>query len=126
MASGSARSTGARSGSMGEAPGRCDVRTVAERGTGVRRMRRAATHPGEMLLGEFRELLRVSQARAARRTAVSANRRNEIVRGRRADTEATALCLVELPGASPEGWVRLQTTWDRWHAYRADRSHGAA
>lgn len=102
------------------------MRTITEKATDVRRMKRAPTHPGEMLLEEFLRPLNLPQAEAARRMRVSANRLNEIVRGRRGVTAATALRLADLLGTSPEFWLNLQMTWDLWQAYRSDRSNRAA
>src|SRR4051794_1776768 len=45
---------------------------------------RPPTHPGEMLLKEFPELLGVSQAEAATRMSIPFQRLNGIVKGRRA------------------------------------------
>lgn len=102
------------------------MRTTTENVSDVRRMKRPPTHPGEMLLEEFLRPLGLPQAEAARRMGISANRLNEIVRGRRGVTAPTALRLAELLGTTPEFWLNLQTTLDLWQAYRADRSHRAA
>jgi addiction module HigA family antidote len=88
-------------------------------------MKRAPTHPGEMLRAEFLEPLALSQAEAARRMEISTNRLNELVRGKRGVTAATALRLAELLGTSPEFWLNLQTAWDLWHAYQ-ESGHGRA
>lgn len=72
-----------------------------------------------MLRVEFLEPLALSQAEAARRMGISANRLNELVRRKRGVTADTAIKLAELLGTSPELWLSLQTTWDLWHAYRA-------
>ena len=102
------------------------MRTTTDSGVDVRRMKRPPTHPGEMLLEEFLKPLGLSQAEAARRMAISTNRLNELIRGKRGVTAATALRLAELLGTSPEFWLNLQATWDLWQAYRAERRRGAA
>jgi addiction module HigA family antidote len=89
-------------------------------------MRRAPTHPGEVLAEEFLSPMGLTQAEAARRMRMSTNRLNELVRGKRGVTAATAIRLAELLGTSPELWLTLQTTWDLWHAYRAEGRRGAA
>jgi antitoxin HigA-1 len=89
-------------------------------------MKRAPTHPGEMLLEEFLKPMALSQAEAARRMGVSLNRLNELVRGKRGVTAETALRLAKLLETSPEFWLNLQTTWDLWHAYQVERGRGAA
>ncbi len=94
------------------------MRTTTEPVADVRRMKRPPTHPGEMLRAEFLEPLALSQAEAARRMEISTNRLNELVRGKRGVTAATALRLADLLGTSPEFWLNLQTAWDLWHAYQ--------
>jgi antitoxin HigA-1 len=89
-------------------------------------MKRSPTHPGEILAEEFLRPMGMTQAEAARRMGVSTNRLNELVRGKRGVTAATAIRLAALLGTSPELWLNLQTTWDLWHAYRAERRRGAA
>lgn len=89
-------------------------------------MNRAPTHPGEVLGEEFLAPLGMAQAEAARRMGISANRLNELVRGKRGVSADTALRLARLLGTSPEFWLNLQMTFDLWHARRAERQRGAA
>jgi len=102
------------------------VRTTTESGVDIRRMRRAPTAPGEVLLEEFLVPLGLSQAEAARRMRMSTNRLNELVRGKRGVTAETALRLARLLGTSPEFWLNLQMTVDLWHAHQNERRRGAA
>ncbi|MBK5299122.1 MAG: HigA family addiction module antidote protein [Vicinamibacteria bacterium] len=106
--------------------GRCAVRTTTRKGTGravdLRRMRRPPTHPGEMLLEEFLKPLGLSQAEAAALMQMTANRLNEIVKGKRGVTADTAWRLSTLLGTSPEVWMNLQMHWDLWHAAQARRT----
>jgi addiction module HigA family antidote len=89
-------------------------------------MKRAPTHPGEILIEEFLKPLGLSQAEAARAMEISLNRLNELVRGKRGVTAETALRLALLLGTSPEFWLNLQMTHDLWHAYQLERRRGAA
>jgi antitoxin HigA-1 len=89
-------------------------------------MKRAPTHPGEILLEDFLNPKGLTQAEASRRMGMSTNRLNELVRGKRGVTAATAIRLAHLLGTSPEFWLNLQTNWDLWHAYRTERRRGAA
>jgi addiction module HigA family antidote len=89
-------------------------------------MKRAPTHPGEILAEEFLNPMGLTQAEAARRMGMSTNRLNELVRGKRGVTAATAIRLAGLLGTSPELWLNLQATWDLWQAYRAEKRRGAA
>lgn len=92
---------------------------AAGRAVDLRRMPQAPTHPGEMLLEEFLKPMRISQAEAAARMQTTANRLNEIVKGKRGVTADTAWRLSALLGTSPELWMNLQMQWDLWHAAAA-------
>ena len=82
-------------------------------------MRQPPTHPGEMLMEEFLRPLELSQAEAATRMQMTANRLNEIIKGKRGVTADTAWRLSALLGTSPELWMNLQMQWDLWHAASA-------
>ena len=73
---------------------------------------RIATHPGVILLHEFLEPMRLSQASLARALRIPLNRVNELVRGRRGITPQSALLLAEYFGNSPEFWMNLQNAYD--------------
>ena len=78
-------------------------------------------HPGEMLLEEFLRPLELSQTMFAERLRVPLQRLHDLVRGRRGVTPDTALRLGRALGTTPEFWLRLQESWDLWHA-----AHGPA
>ena len=65
-----------------------------------------------MLLHEFLEPLDLRQSEVAQRLGVSANRLNEVVRGKRRITADTALRLSRLLKTSPQFWMRLRADWD--------------
>lgn len=88
-------------------------------GADLARMRRPPTHPGEMFEEEYRKPSEMSQAEAARRMGMSANRLNEIVAGKRSVTAETAVLMATLTGTTPQFWLRLQSDYDLWHALRA-------
>jgi addiction module HigA family antidote len=69
-------------------------------------------HPGEILLEEFLEPMRISQYRLAKDISVPARRINEIVHGKRAISADTALRLGRYFKMSPEFWINLQTRYD--------------
>ena len=73
---------------------------------------RIATHPGQILLAEFLEPLRLTQAELARALHIPVNRVNELVRGKRGVTPESALLFSEYFGNSPEFWMNLQTAHD--------------
>ena len=72
----------------------------------------APVHPGEVLLEEFLQPLRLSQYRLAKDVSVPARRINEIVRGTRAVTPDTALRLARYFGMSERFWLNLQARYD--------------
>jgi addiction module HigA family antidote len=69
-------------------------------------------HPGEILLEEFLESLKISQYRLAKGINVSARRINEIVHGKRSITADTALRLARYFGTSERFWMNLQARYD--------------
>ena len=85
-------------------------------GADLSRMRRAPTHPGEMFEEEYRRPSGISQAEAARRMKMSANRLNEIVAGKRGVTAETAILMGALTGTDPRVWLHLQADNDLWRA----------
>src|SRR5260370_14671939 len=76
---------------------------------------RIATHPGQILLAEFLEPLRLTQAELARALRIPLNRVNELVRGKRGITPESALLLSEYFRNSPEFWMNLQTARRNHH-----------
>jgi addiction module HigA family antidote len=73
---------------------------------------RIATHPGQILLAEFIEPMRLTQAELARALHIPLNRVNELVRGKRGVTPESALLLSQYFRNSPEFWMNLQTAHD--------------
>ena len=69
-------------------------------------------HPGEILLKEFLEPLRLSQNRLALALGVPARRINEIVLGKRGITADTALRLARYFKMSPQFWLGLQMDYE--------------
>lgn len=78
------------------------------------RMRRAPTHPGEVFEEEYRKPMGISQAEAARRMGMSANRLNEIVKGKRHLTVESAAAFAKLTKTSHEFWWRLNADHVLW------------
>jgi antitoxin HigA-1 len=73
---------------------------------------RIPTHPGEILLEEFLEPLGLTQVTLAEHLGVPVQRVNEIVRGKRGVTPATAWLLAEAFETTPQFWLSLQTNHD--------------
>ena len=74
--------------------------------------KRIPTHPGEVLLEEFLQPLGITQVAFAEPIGVPLQRVNEIVRGRRGVTPATAWLLAGALGTTPEFWINLQVAHD--------------
>jgi antitoxin HigA-1 len=69
-------------------------------------------HPGEILLHDFMQPLGLSQYALAKAIGVTPMRVSQIVRGHRAVTVDTALCLSRYFGTRPGWWLDLQTHYD--------------
>lgn len=69
-------------------------------------------HPGDILLRDFMEPLKLSSYRVAKELGVAAPTVNEIVRRRRAVTAEMALRLGRYFGTSAQLWQNLQTQYD--------------
>ena len=80
-------------------------------------------HPGEILLEEFLEPLKMSQRDFALKIGWSPRKVNEIIRGKRSVTANSAIDLSEVLGTALEFWLNLQVTWDLDQAYK-DRKVG--
>ena len=69
-------------------------------------------YPGEVLLLEYLEPLRVTQHRLAVAIGVPPRRINEIVHGKRRITADTALRMARFFGTSERFWLNLQGRYD--------------
>jgi addiction module HigA family antidote len=72
----------------------------------------APIHPGEVLLTEFLQPMRLSQYALAKAIGVPARRINEIVLGKRSISPDTALRLSRYFGLSERFWLNMQTRYD--------------
>ena len=69
-------------------------------------------HPGEILMEEFLEPMKISQYRLAKDIFVSPHRIYEIIHGKRSITADTALRLGRYFAIAPEFWLNLQNHYD--------------
>jgi addiction module HigA family antidote len=76
-------------------------------------------HPGEILYAVFLEPLGVSQYRLAKDIGVTPRRINEIVHGRRAITDDTALRFGRYFNMEAQFWLNLQSHYDMEVAWEA-------
>jgi len=75
-------------------------------------------HPGEILKHDFMEPFGLSATALAKAIGVTPARINEIVRGRRGITAATALRLARYFSTDAQSWMNLQ---DRYELSLAER-----
>ena len=68
--------------------------------------------PGRLLLEEFLEPYSLSQSELARRTGLPRSTVNEIVKGKRPITAATAFVLGTFFRMDPQFWINLQSRYD--------------
>jgi addiction module HigA family antidote len=83
---------------------------------------RPPTHPGQMLLKEFLEPMRLTQSELARRLKWPYARLNGIVNGKRGVTAGSALALGDCFNTGAEFWMNLQRDWDLWRAKRRHKT----
>jgi antitoxin HigA-1 len=79
---------------------------------------RAPTTPGEILLEDWLEPMKLTQLALAKKMGVDIQIVNGIINGRRAVTPKTALLLAEALKTTPELWLTAQMAVDLWHARR--------
>ena len=80
---------------------------------------RMPLHPGIMLKEDVLPALGMSVAAAADALGVSRQTLYRIIGGRAAVSPEMALRLGKFCGNGPELWLKLQETFDLWHARRA-------
>lgn len=77
---------------------------------------RKPTHPGEILLQEFLEPMKLSQVELAHQMGVPVQRVNTLVNGKRDVTAETAILLSRVLKTTPEFWMNLQDAHDLYEA----------
>jgi addiction module HigA family antidote len=81
-----------------------------------RPLRRAPSHPGEMMREILADHVKLPIAEAARRMRVSRPSLYAILNGKSAVTADMALRFGKLVGGAPALYVRMQATYDLWQA----------
>jgi antitoxin HigA-1 len=74
-------------------------------------MARPAIHPGEILADEL-NVLQITPTELSRQIAVPPNRISQIIQGKRAITDDTALRLGHWFQTSAQFWLNLQSAYD--------------
>ena len=85
---------------------------------------RKPTHPGEILLREFLEPMKITQLDLAKKMGVPIQRINTLVNEKRGITAETAILLSEALKTTPEFWMNLQAVYDLFEA-KETRKHAA-
>lgn len=77
---------------------------------------RKPAHPGEILLSEFLEPMKLSQVELAHRMGVPIQRVNTLINEKRDVTAETAILLSRVLKTTPEFWMNLQHARDLYEA----------
>ncbi len=80
---------------------------------------RIPVHPGEILREDVLPALGMSVTGAAKALLISRQTLHRILAGKAAVTPEMALRLGKFCGNGPDIWLRLQESFDLWHARRA-------
>lgn len=80
--------------------------------------KRQPSHPGEILLKDFLEPMKISQVELAKKIQVPVQRINTLINGKRGMTAETALLLSGYFGTSAEFWMNLQIVYDLFEAQK--------
>ena len=86
--------------------------TITEEGKKMLPENRVATHPGEILREEFLDPAGITQVAFAQHIGVPLQRVNEVIRGKRGITPATAWLFSQALGTTPQFWMNLQNAYD--------------
>lgn len=79
---------------------------------------RPPTHPGEILREDVFPALGISVSEAARRLGISRQQLQRVLSCARPVTAELALRIGKFAGNGPGLWLRMQQTYDLWHAER--------
>jgi addiction module HigA family antidote len=81
-----------------------------------RPLNRAPTHPGEILREDVLPALEISVSEAARRMGISRQQLHRVLACTHPITTEMALRIGKFAGNGPGLWLRMQQTYDLWHA----------
>ncbi len=80
--------------------------------------KRPPTHPGEILRETALPALSRSKVEISSLLGISRQHLNDILSEKKPVTPAMAVRIGKLLGNGPNLWVRMQATYDTWHAAR--------
>lgn len=81
-----------------------------------RPLKRQPTHPGEMLREDVLPALGLSVSEAARRLGISRQQLHRVLACTHPITTEMALRIGKFAGNGPDIWLRMQLSYDLWHA----------
>jgi len=81
-----------------------------------RPLNRLPTHPGEILREDVLPALGISVSEAARRMGISRQQLHRVLACTHPITTEMALRIGKFAGNGPGLWLRMQQTYDLWHA----------
>ena len=81
-----------------------------------RPLKRQPTHPGEMLRDDVLPELGLSVSEAARRLGISRQQLHRVLACTHPITTEMALRIGKFAGNGPDLWLRMQLSYDLWHA----------
>jgi len=81
-----------------------------------RPLKRQPTHPGEMLREDVLPALGISVSEAARRLGISRQQLHRVLACTHPITTEMALRIGKFAGNGPDIWLRMQLSYDLWHA----------
>lgn len=77
---------------------------------------RRPTHPGEILLHEFMEPMKLTQSQLAKHLKLTQPKISALIKGKIAVTPRTAVLLGKAFVTTPEFWMNLQKNVELWDA----------
>jgi addiction module HigA family antidote len=81
-----------------------------------RPLKRQPTHPGEMLREDVLPAIGISVSEAARRLGISRQQLHRVLACTHPITTEMALRIGKFAGNGPDIWLRMQLSYDLWHA----------
>ncbi len=80
---------------------------------------RCPTHPGELLREDTLPAVKQPKTRIAQGLGISRQHLHDILAERKPVSAEIAVKLAKMFGSSPEVWIRMQGSYDAWHAARS-------
>jgi antitoxin HigA-1 len=94
---------------------------MSQNPTAPARLRRPPTHPGAILRDDVLPALELSVSEAARQLRVTRQTLHRVLAGKSGVSPEMAVRLGKFCGNGPGLWLRMQQTFDLWHAEKSLR-----